>query len=628
MRSDGFLIRRLPWWFLASCLGAFGCSAVRAQGTQTPQTSPAAVCNPSPEVKAALDQLPSDQTADQTEYQFREARRSAIHALMQRYPNDVFARLTYVAEMLYAGTRSDREKVLAEYKALHEQEPDDPYTSYLYAVTLLGRDTPQAIKLLNSALDKAPNFFSPHIEFIEIYSSPNFLNKAQALSHAKVFLSVCPTALNGYAWITGMDDKDFLRQSAAQLRQILQPRTDPDALGAYSTLWSLEFSAHPRSDYDTLRKQVAADVTRLRALDLEKVREWWYALQEGYKLSNDQKQSDWAADQSARHFPSPWNLPERSKWYKDHEYPGSDAPVDKKRVYNTELLRQTDEWIKLRPNSYSIWFDRLSALDHLDDAPTAEVESCLARALAIAQADKGPEPLDSVTDWQLVHVIYNKKLQPQRQLELAQKGLEEFAIESKQPPDDLYSSKKDIEEGAFWRSYYKFSGYFYEADAYVRLKQADKAQDTLAQADTTLQSLKSQINDKDEFREAYATQQSSYWLAQARLAELQGHKVDGMAYYESALLARLDSGSVPVPGEKDDLAQEAHTLWASLGGSEESWRLWYSRRADAAASQTHLTWENAQDPLPPFQLTDLQGKTWQLADLKGKVVFLNFWASW
>jgi thiol-disulfide isomerase/thioredoxin len=27
-------------------------------------------------------------------------------------------------------------------------------------------------------------------------------------------------------------------------------------------------------------------------------------------------------------------------------------------------------------------------------------------------------------------------------------------------------------------------------------------------------------------------------------------------------------------------------------------------------------------------LTDLHGKTWQLADLKGKVVFLNFWASW
>lgn len=33
-------------------------------------------------------------------------------------------------------------------------------------------------------------------------------------------------------------------------------------------------------------------------------------------------------------------------------------------------------------------------------------------------------------------------------------------------------------------------------------------------------------------------------------------------------------------------------------------------------------------PAPGFTLTDIQGKTWSLADLKGKVVLLNFWASW
>ena len=29
-----------------------------------------------------------------------------------------------------------------------------------------------------------------------------------------------------------------------------------------------------------------------------------------------------------------------------------------------------------------------------------------------------------------------------------------------------------------------------------------------------------------------------------------------------------------------------------------------------------------------FTLTDLQGKTWTLKDLKGKVVLVNFWATW
>ncbi|GAB4346725.1 MAG: TlpA disulfide reductase family protein [Desulfobulbaceae bacterium] len=33
-------------------------------------------------------------------------------------------------------------------------------------------------------------------------------------------------------------------------------------------------------------------------------------------------------------------------------------------------------------------------------------------------------------------------------------------------------------------------------------------------------------------------------------------------------------------------------------------------------------------PAPDFVLTDLQGKDWKLSDLRGNVVFVNFWATW
>ncbi|MEP6877160.1 MAG: TlpA disulfide reductase family protein, partial [Burkholderiales bacterium] len=33
-------------------------------------------------------------------------------------------------------------------------------------------------------------------------------------------------------------------------------------------------------------------------------------------------------------------------------------------------------------------------------------------------------------------------------------------------------------------------------------------------------------------------------------------------------------------------------------------------------------------PVPSLALTDLDGKAWSLAGLKGRPVLLNFWASW
>ena len=46
-------------------------------------------------------------------------------------------------------------------------------------------------------------------------------------------------------------------------------------------------------------------------------------------------------------------------------------------------------------------------------------------------------------------------------------------------------------------------------------------------------------------------------------------------------------------------------------------------------------WESPSDrtpakgrPVPEFEVEDLQGKRWRLADLQGKIVLLNFWATW
>jgi hypothetical protein len=580
-------------------------------------------CGPAPAVKAALDELPQ-QTPALTDWQFHEQRAAALQALLRQYPEDVFVQRAYIRAM---GRRSDRDKVIAEYKSRHERNPDDPRLAYLYGMTLVGRQSPEAIKLFSAALKEDPKFPWPHLQLVTIYNSSVFLNKEQSVAHLRAFLDACPASLDGYEPLTRMDDKDLLRPYAAKLRTLLATRTDPAAVGAYQTLWSLEFKAHPASEYEALRGQAGQDLERLRQLKLEDKRQWYQALQDGYKLVNDQKQSDWAQEQVESRFPRPYELAAMTKWFKDHHWPGDDATPDVKRVFYSDLLQQSAQWTKERPNTPFIWSYQLEAMENLDDVPATNVEAAVDQALKVAINNAGPEGPDSNTYSDAAEVLSKKHLEPERVVEFAQKGLAQWEIESKDPSSDL-SSKENLDYFKFYRAHSRLQELGFEVDGYLQLKQADKAQLLLTQMDVWLQDLKALAGDNQSHKKSYARKLSAYWGQMAREAELRGRKLDAMGFYENALLTRLDAQQKPETGKKDELADNAHQLWANLGGTEDGWRLWYGRRADALANQSGLTWEDANLPLPTFELADLSGKTWNVAALKGKTTFLNFWASW
>jgi hypothetical protein len=591
-----------------------------ASGNASAQS--AEVCGPAPAVKAALDQLP-EQTPAMTDWQFHEQHGAALQSLLRQYPDDVFVQRAYINSMW---GRADKEKVIAEYKARYERHPDSPQLAYLYGMTLVDRQSPEALKLFSTALKEDPKFPWPHLRLVTIYNSSVFLNKEQRDAHLRAFLDACPASLDGYEALSRIDDKDLLRPYTTPLRMMLATRSDPEAVGAYRTLWSLEFKAHPASEYDALRRQAGQDLERLRQLKLEDKRQWYEALEDGYKLVNDEKQSDWATEQQLVRFPSTGTVA-MWKWWKDHHWPGEDATPDVKRAFYSDLFERSAQWAKERPNSINICYTRLNAIEGLNDVPAADVMAAVDQTLKVALNNAGPDGPDSDLYSELAEVLSQKHLEPQHEVEWAQKALAQWEIESKEPPYDL-EDKDFLENLKYNRIYSRLQILEYEVDGNLQLTQADKAQLALAQMDEGLQDLKSRVGDIQRHKKSYTRRLSVYWGQIAREAELRGRKLDAMGFYENALLARLDAEQKPETGKKDELADGAHQLWANLGGTDEGWRLWYGRRADALANQSGLTWEDASQPLPSFELADLSGKTWNMAALKGKVTFLNFWASW
>jgi len=581
-------------------------------------------CTPPPAVEAALDAVPL-MARDDTEWEFHEKTLAAVQGVLRQYPNDVFVQQRYVDEMR---GRTERPKVIEEYRARLAANPDRPTLAYLYGLTLVGRQSAESIKLFDTALEEDPKFPWPHLQLVWIYSSPVFQDKSKAGVHLKAFLDVCPARFEGYSALRQIDDNSVVRQRAAQLRALLEKRDDPDAINAYRTLWALEFKINPPSEYEALRKRVAADVQRIRGLSLSEKWEWYDALEDGYKLANDRKNADWANEQRELHAPNPWEPASLERWYQEREAPGADATPDIRRAYYSDLLKQTTKWIKECPNATFIWSIRLDALTQLDDVAPAETETVAEQLMKVAQKNAGPSGLTSQEYFSAARALSRKHLLPERVAELAQKGLEQLKIEQTEPDFDFYADKEEAARTRFYNAVQLVQGLGYLSEAYIELEQPDKAQIALSQMDEQLQDLKSLAGDRQDRKKSYLEQLSAYWSRLAHLTELQDRRLDAMAFYENALLSRLEAEQKPDSGVKDELAESAKKLWTSLGGTDEGWMTWYGRRAEESSRLTTLRWEDANEPLPKFELADLNGKIWNLESLKGKVTFLNFWASW
>jgi hypothetical protein len=153
-----------------------------------PSRALAAPCAPSHEIEAELGKIavvvssPSD---------FDQAL-AALAALRERYPNDLWVNQRYQDMVQQYGIEGHLRKLTEDYQVLSMQYPDDVMYSYLYARTLMGRNTSAAIQQMTEMVTDHPDFAPAHGALAEIYASPRFHDQSREEVERDRLLALCP----------------------------------------------------------------------------------------------------------------------------------------------------------------------------------------------------------------------------------------------------------------------------------------------------------------------------------------------------------------------------------------------------------------------------------------------------
>lgn len=585
-------------------------------------------CEPSPEVKLALQKLSFDDDARTGREQRRERGLAILRPLLRQFPDDPFVHRRYLG-FIEQVMDDELDSLIAEYKARLERQPHDPLALYLYGNSLIGRQTDHAIALLEKAIERAPDFPLAHLALARIHLQGPWKDLQKARAHLEMFMRLCPSSVEAYELVGRMDDREFLAEAAKKLRAQLQSRTDPEDLSYYRILWRLEFQAKPVAEHPQLRKQIEEDLARLRDLGLGNTLRGLLTLRTGYEMTGDAQGLRWVEEEMLRRFPHSsgvMSLIVYGRWDAAHPRPSETDPPEKRRAYYRALFRATEEWIQRWPDHPAPWLRRLEAASELDDLASAEIETIGERLLSASEKQSDlfyalPPPA-----LQVAQLYLKRGVRLERIPELIERGFREIERRTERDirRDDLSAEVKKALQGNVDYSYWR--GWPILLDAYLKMNRREKAREVLIQMEDFLVRRRPQESAPSEEKRLHARRQAIYWEWIARLAEAENRKLDALAFYQKALLEG------PEPDEKgasrEDLTKRVERLWRELGGTTEGWHAWLARATAPIGEASPGAWEERQMPLPDFELQDLRGRIWRLADLRGKITFINIWATW
>lgn len=563
---------------------------------------------------------------------------ASFQDLLRRYPEDVFVHRRFQDWLSGNSALTWQERQLASYREAWQKDPAGVRSGYLYARMLLRRDYEKAFAIDNELADKHPDCPWLHLALAEMRASRNMAklrDPADARRQLDAYLGQCPASLDatGLALIQQVGDTALWEKTATRQRGQLESRHDAAALQAWPQLWQMESRVRPAAEQEPVRQQKRQDLAQLRALNLTGTVEWYGLLRQGYADLGDDEGQKWIDAQLLHDLPrsaAAFDLVSNA-WWQAHSAPNG-RPAGPDDVRSRELLRASEEWTGRWPNHPGAWQNRMRAVMGLKDTPSATVLETTGKFLDAAgrspDAIKGtvPPALDAA------RLLVDRGIGLDRVPELIRQMERQLAAN--------YQVDRQIQYGIWgspaYRERYRWTtlweGQRVLFDLYEKTNRKEQA---LAVVESLRQSVAAvDAGDRlspaagwpmvvdmaldadrlDMARAALARLDEPYWEGTARLAVAEGRKLDAISFF-------LNAGS---PAGRE----QAHQWWTALGGTDAGWQATLDRTASKEGAPAAAIGQPRDKSLPDFVLEDVSGKKVRLADLKGKTLFVNIWATW
>ncbi|HTS63848.1 MAG TPA: TlpA disulfide reductase family protein [Candidatus Acidoferrales bacterium] len=565
-----------------------------------------AQCEPSLPVREILEKIWAADT-DNIPYKEGEALRIRMYAqALEAHPHDYFLlRMTLI-------TTGEKDNALAWAKSMREKYPEQPVYDLIYAQALVGRDTPAAQRLLEALKTSHPELTRAHLVLADsIFGYGRRKDTGRARREVEEFVSACPAPLDTSPLrsIGANLPREQAMSVAAGVRKRLAGMPDSAMTGVWGALWALEFKAVPPAGHPALRRQIAGDLAHFEKAPERNELRWLTFLHGGYESAGDQVALNRIDEEIVARYPRSEAAKRQlgDRWRRDHKYP---AGADKAQMeaYRRAEAAQYEAWRKIWPEDSLICNVLFSALVELPDTRAAQVARIGSELMALYRKNPnwyGSPPLEfRVADAYLkfkVNIDEVPALVKEGADAAEKRQREELADD--QIPEEMRAMLAEsagnlkMERSRILLAYY------------AAVKQTEPA----GAIDAELASL----------RPSKPGAQSTLLERQAQAAEVLGRKLDALVMYRAALDLR-PPGATPRDGDK--LEENIARLWQELGGTSAAWKLFATKPKPIELSDSR--WERPGNPLPMFSLSDIEGKTWKLASLEGKVVLINLWATW